>query len=277
MPTPDEIKTRIRASWIEAAQTWDRHHEALERRSGPVNQWLCEAAALKPGMRVLDLACGTGQPALSAATMVAPDGSVMATDIAPTMVAVVARRAGELGLANIEAREMDMDRLDFPDASFDAVTCRWGFMFSPQPVQAMSEARRVLRPGRRLATVTWDFGPANTWMAIARRARANLGVQPTGGGGAPPAALDTVESLSEALRQARFSELTVEHKVFQFEFASGEEWWRFLLDFGSAVVSRLSMEQQSQLHDLAVAEAETHRAGDRVVLDAACICAVATK
>ncbi len=276
MPTPDEIKARIRESWTGAAEIWDRRHDELEQRSRSVNEWICQAARLKPGMSVLDLASGTGQPSLTAATLVASGGIVVATDVAPTMVEVIRRRARELGVTNLEAREMDMDALEFPDASFDAVTCRWGFMFSPQPVKAMAEARRVLREGSRLAAVTWDFGPENTWMSIARRAMAAIGAAPGGRGGAPPSGLDTTEAFTVALTEAGFAGPKVEHRVFQFEFPSGEDWWTFLMDFGSAVVSR-SPEDQARVHATAVAEAETHRKGDHIELDAACICAVARK
>jgi enediyne biosynthesis protein CalE5 len=273
--TPDEFKSRIRSNWIGAAKVWDKRHDELERHSRPVNEWLCQAVGLEPGWRVLDLASGTGQPGFTAAAAVGPGGSVLATDIAPTMVEVINRRARESGVANLEAREMDMDALDLPDASFDAVTCRWGFMFSPQPVRALSEARRVLREGGRLSTATWDLGPANTWMLIALRALGSA--NPRGGGGAPPSNLDSVETLSAALREAGFRDVSAEQQRFPFEFASGEEWWDFLMDFGNAVISRSSPEEQSQIRAVAVAEAETHRRGDSIVLGASCICAVATK
>jgi ubiquinone/menaquinone biosynthesis C-methylase UbiE len=271
----EEVKARIRTNWIGAAEVWDKRHEELEQHSRSVNEWLCQAAGLKPGSRVLDLASGTGQPAFTAAGAVGAEGSVLATDIAPTMVEVINRRAQESGITNLEAREMDMDTLDLPDASFDAVTCRWGFMFSPEPVRALSEARRVLRDGGRLATATWDFGPANTWMLIAFRAIGT--VNPRGGGGAPPSNLDSVETLSAALREAGFTDASAEQRSFPFEFASGEAWWDFLMDFGNAVISRFSPEEQARIRTAAVAEAETHRRGESIVLGASCICAVATK
>src|SRR5260221_11096037 len=77
------------------------------------------------------------------------------------MVAVTTRKAQKLGLDNLEAGEMDMQALAFPDATFDAATCRFGMMFCPDPVKAASEIRRVLKPGARFATAVWDVPARN--------------------------------------------------------------------------------------------------------------------
>jgi SAM-dependent methyltransferase len=190
------------------------------------------------------------------------------------MVTVISRRAGELGLNQVEAREMDMDALDFPDGCFDVVTCRWGFTFTHDPVRAISEARRVLRTGGLLVTVNWAIGPANTWMSIAQRALASAA---TSGGGAPPSPLATSNDVEDALQKAGFEQISVEQRVFPFQFPSGEAWWSFFVDFGNAVMARISPEEQVRARNIAVAEAETHRHEGELLLDAACTCAVATK
>ena len=122
----------------------------------PVTDWFRDAAGWKPGARVLDVACGSGFPALAAATHVRPGGTVVATDISPEMVAVASRRAKADGLDNIQFVEMDAEQLRFHDASFDAVTNAYGLMFCPDRQRALAEIRRVLKPGGRARSSTWD-------------------------------------------------------------------------------------------------------------------------
>ena len=107
MPSNNEIKARQAAQWDNVAESWSRRDAELEANSRPINEWLCEMAGLAPGHRVLDLASGSGQPALAIANLVGHDGWVAATDIAPRMVEVIADKAREAGLSNVEARVMD--------------------------------------------------------------------------------------------------------------------------------------------------------------------------
>lgn len=136
MPTSEEIKANQATIWSHASPAWAEWDATWERFPGPVNEWLCAAADLKPGMNVLDLASGAGQPAVAVAARVAPGGKVTATDIAPGMVDMLRQRIERAGIANLEAVVMDMEKLEFPDESFDAVTARWAFMFAPDAVGA---------------------------------------------------------------------------------------------------------------------------------------------
>ena len=160
MPTSEEIKANQATIWSHASPAWVEWDATWERFPGPVNEWLCAAADLKPGMNVLDLASGVGQPAVAVAVRVAPGGKVTATDIAPGMVDMLRQRIERDGIANLEAVLMDMEKLEFPDESFDAVTARWAFMFAPDTVGAMAAARRVLKPGGRLTTAPPATGDA---------------------------------------------------------------------------------------------------------------------
>jgi ubiquinone/menaquinone biosynthesis C-methylase UbiE len=80
-------------------------------------------AAIQPGYRILDIATGIGEPAVTAVRKVSPTGQVVATDLSPQMLAIGKERAAELGPTNIEFHEMDADALDFPENSFHAVLC----------------------------------------------------------------------------------------------------------------------------------------------------------
>ncbi len=150
------------AAYDDKAEYWEKWAETLARQSHRFNQPLLEAAGVGPGRQVLDLACGVGEPALSAAILVGPEGHVTATDLSSEMFAGAARRAQKAGLANISFEVADMQALPFPDNTFDALTCRFGLMFIDEPIKALSEARRVLRPGSRLAFMVWGQRHENT-------------------------------------------------------------------------------------------------------------------
>ena len=98
MPTADEITQQQRAQWSAAALGWERRGDWFDQNSGNLAGWLCDAAGMKPGQTVLDLACGSGQPSSTAAERVRPGGRVVATDLSPDMVAVTTRKAQKLGL-----------------------------------------------------------------------------------------------------------------------------------------------------------------------------------
>ena len=114
-------------------------------------------------MHVLDLGSGSGQPAFTAAQFVSPKGSVTATDLSPAMVDALLRRASSTGVTNLRVQVMDMEKLDFPGESFDAVTCRWGFMWPPDKEET-SRLKRGLSTGARAA-------PSSAYRPAVRAAR----------------------------------------------------------------------------------------------------------
>ena len=136
--------------WASVAASWGEHAGYVDARSAAVAQTMLDAAGLHHGERVLELACGPGGVGIVAAEIVGPDGAVVLSDFAPEMTAIAARRARGLGLTNVTTRELDLERIDYPDASFDVVLCRDGLMLVADPATAVREARRVCdRTGER--------------------------------------------------------------------------------------------------------------------------------
>lgn len=170
---------KVRREWSARARFWDRQADTVAGMADRFNQPLIDAAGILPGMTVLDLASGAGEPALQIARLLGPEGRLMATDLVPEMLAVARRRAAAQGLGNIEFHEADMQALPFADAAFDRVTCRFGIMSCPDAGRAMAETHRVLRPGGRAAFMVW--GPrANTtiFVVFAAAAEAVFGPEP---------------------------------------------------------------------------------------------------
>jgi ubiquinone/menaquinone biosynthesis C-methylase UbiE len=124
-----------------------RLEDVMSRGESPGRARAMELVDARPGMRILDLACGPGNLSRRLAQMVLPGGEILGVDLAPGMIEL----ARSAGIENARFEVMDMERLDLPDESFDAAICGHGFQFAPNLPVAMREARRVLRPDGRLA------------------------------------------------------------------------------------------------------------------------------
>lgn len=127
---------------------------------------LLVGAALQPGERVLDLACGTGLVTLAAARAVAPSGQALGTDLSGEMVAIASQQAERRGVPNAGFTRMDAEHLSVADGSVDVVLCSLGLMYVPEPERVLSEARRVLRPGGRLVVSVWGERARCGWAGL---------------------------------------------------------------------------------------------------------------
>jgi ubiquinone/menaquinone biosynthesis C-methylase UbiE len=136
----------------QAGERWRKQSAAMGRA---LTELLVREAAVKPGMNVLDVACGSGEPAISIASQLNNAGRVIGVDISAEPLTVARQRATQRKLANIIFQQADVQRLPFEDATFDRVTCRLGLMFITNISQALGEIRRVLGPGGRFAAATW--------------------------------------------------------------------------------------------------------------------------
>ncbi|MBI5568378.1 MAG: methyltransferase domain-containing protein, partial [Desulfomonile tiedjei] len=148
---PVQYKAQQKQDWSHVAAGWKKWWETMEKSARPAGERLVELADIRIGQLVLDVATGIGEPAVTAARKVGPTGKVVATDQAPLMLAIARERATELGLTNLEFREVDAEALDFPEQSFDAILSRWGLMFLPNLPEALRRIHRLLKKGGRLA------------------------------------------------------------------------------------------------------------------------------
>ena len=202
-----KYKNAQREQWNKDGAAWRRWNPTLDRWYGEVTRQMLDLARIQPGQRILDIAAGAGEPAVSAAERVGPGGYVLATDISEGIVELALQVARERGLKQIETRAMDGEKLDLPDASFDAVLCRLGLMYMPHPVTALREWRRALRAGGRVAVVVFSTPDRNSWGAMPAsiiRRRAQL--PPPVPGQPGPFSLGGPGVLEGVFRQAGFAD-----------------------------------------------------------------------
>jgi len=235
---PDEYRAQSLASWNETASGWEAGREWLRENTAPVSARLLELAEPRPGQSVLELAAGTGELGFELGERVRPGGSVLSSDFAPEMVE--AARRSSRGPGNVEHRVLDAERTGLPDASFDLVVCRFGFMLMAEPAAALREARRVLRDGGALVFAVWAGADRNPWAAVPRSVLVGRGHVPPPEPGTPGIfSLADPQRVRELVTGAGFGDPEIEDVPFTWHYESADGLWDTLRRFSGALASAL--------------------------------------
>jgi SAM-dependent methyltransferase len=229
MLTPSKpAASKVEPSWgssyrLVASEKWKAKSAAMGKA---VTEALVEYAAPKPGMRVLDLASGTGEPAISLAMRAGAKGQVTALDLSADLLEIAKGRAQERGLRNFVTQQADAHALPFADDSFDLATSRFGVMFFHDIGLALRELRRVLRMQARACLLAWgpfDQPYFRATMGVVHRHVGGPLLQPAG---PDPFRFAAPGSLSEVLRDAGFCEVHEETKTVPWIWpGTPEEVW----------------------------------------------------
>jgi ubiquinone/menaquinone biosynthesis C-methylase UbiE len=155
----------LQQTWEAAAPGWAHWEERFSAGLDDATEQLLDMAEIRPGMRVLDVACGAGSQTLRAARRVGPEGRVVAADIAPTMLAHLRENARRAGLGNVETIAGAAEALDPTLGPFDAAISRLGLMLFLSPAQALAAIRKLLKPGARIAALVFTTPAGNPFMA----------------------------------------------------------------------------------------------------------------
>ncbi|HEV2119160.1 MAG TPA: class I SAM-dependent methyltransferase [Candidatus Bathyarchaeia archaeon] len=231
---------------VAAARKWRVQGEISGRAT---NEALIRLARIRPGGNVLDLASGSGSPALDIARVVGPTGHVTATDLSSKLLAVAKEKAVDEGLSNISFQEVDMENQQLPDETFDIVTCRFGIMYARNVQRALTEMRRVLKPNGRVALVAWGPSEGDPRKTIVLEVLMKYSKS-----SAPDPAISLPSSFSEpgklsrALSQAGFKQVHQEARNISFPFrGSPEQAWEMVHDgaiFFRKTIKTLTPEQR---------------------------------
>jgi SAM-dependent methyltransferase len=276
-----EVRDTQRRHWTNVADAWGKWFHWTEQNFAPLTAWLRDQTGWRPGANVLDVGCGAGYPALAAAAAVSPGGTVTAIDISPRMIGVASRRAAEVGLNNLDFREMDTDALDFPDETFDAVTCVCTLMFSPEPERAIGEIRRVLKPGGRFGIVVWDEPSLNPFSIVLLSVMsAFVALPPLPGADAPgPFRFAATETLESVLQSGGFSTFEIENRTMTFDFPSVEAYLQIVSEVAgwTRKLEALSSGDRFRLRQAVAEAAGPYCVDGRVRVGSAVHCAVGRK
>lgn len=262
-----ELKERERRTWASVAEGWRRRDELLRKGAAPVTERMLELAAVDAGHRVLDIASGTGEPALSAARRAGPRGRVVGTDLVEEMLAVARDKAAREGLSNIEFRCVDGEALDFEPATFDAATIRWGLMFMPEPEVCLRRVRALLIDGGRLVAACWAAPEDNPFVSLLIDVLGRYTELPAPPPGAPGIfALADPARLRGVLAAAGFEDIQLEAMTIDvIEVDSGAAYWAAMEDLAGPVtllVNQLDRDTRAAFVEDVIATADALQSGD---------------
>jgi SAM-dependent methyltransferase len=239
--------------WNKDGAAWHRWGATLEAWFAEVTATMLDLGGISPGDRVLDIAAGAGEPALSAAERVGVNGHVLATDLSENIIAFAQQTADQRGIRNFETGVMDGENLDLPGGSFDAILCRYGLMYMPDRHRALSDWHRVLKPGGRVVVAVYTTPEKNDWgsmpLSVIRK-RAQL--PPPVPGQPGPFSLGAGGVLQDALQQAGLNNVATRVVSTPLRMPSARDCIRFQREsFGgfNQMMAHLSTQERESIWD----------------------------
>ncbi len=228
-----EAKLQLRVQrygWDAAAPVYEKEwHQHL----APAQSSLLEMSDLKPGLRVIETAAGSGLVTFPAASAIGPEGQILATDISGEMVNAGNAAAAKLQLSNVTFKRMNAESLECKDDSFDQALCAFGLMYMPDPKIALAEMNRVLKPGGRISIAVWGERRNCGWAEIFPivDARVNSQVCPLFFG------LGTPGGLLSTLQTAGFSDLEEQRIQSNLSFPNAQRLLTAIIDGGAVALA----------------------------------------
>jgi ubiquinone/menaquinone biosynthesis C-methylase UbiE len=235
------IRDQQRASWDKFSTGWRKWDQLTMDFYKPIGDEILKLIAPKEGDIILDIASGTGEPGLTIAST-QKQCKVVMTDISEGMLAVAREHAEQRGIKNISTRVCDACEMPFPKDAFDAISCRFGFMFFPDIKQAAGEMVRMLKPGGKLAVAVWNVPEKNFW-ATAMMDTINRNIQLP-----PPTPTDpglfrcAPEGLiANSLRNAGLRDVSVREVKGMLLCGTAEVYWDLMTETDASIAAVLRL------------------------------------
>ena len=248
----EQQRENARQVWANAAATRGGFSSPQAGMTRAATETIVNLGQVRPGMQVLDLATGVGDPAITLAKLVGPDGHVTAVDMVKEMLDAAAEEARQQGVTNISFKQASAESLPFPDECFDLVTCKHAVMLFADVETGLREIRRVLKNGQRAVFTAQGLPEENPWQSCIMRVFGKyLEVSPPEPGAPHPHRFAHPGTLSEALREAGFSRVEEESPTIPWNWhGTPEEYWESRRKQGTlfpGLIERLAPEQRDDV------------------------------
>lgn len=246
-----DYKASVRREWTAAAAGWQKWLTTLEANDAgrAVTRVLLDQAGLQRGDVVLDVGSGYGEPGLSAATAVGPDGSVTCVDISGDMLAFAETRARAAGLTNVSFVEADIEVLELAPASLDVVLSRAAIMYTSNPLEALRRLHTALRPGGRLAVAVWATPDKVAFSTPVTVMIETLGIEPPAAGPGP-FALGAQGALEDLVRDAGFTDVVARTALAVYKTDSAEACTEWLRDVAAPITELIADQPEAVRQDV---------------------------
>ncbi len=280
MAQPPQIKEEQKITWNRVSASWLKWNDILMRFLQPVTDEFIQALSPATNARILDVASGTGEPAFSIAQKI-PEGLVLLSDLSEEMLAICNSRASAKNISNIETAAGDLCDLRFEPDLFDAISCRFGFMFFPDLNKAAAEMHRILKQGGCIAVSVWDIPENNFWVtAMMGTIQKILQLQP------PPSGIPGIfrcckpGMMQEILEQAGFKNYHEKKLQLELQCSSADEYWNLMTETGASVAEALQLASPGKIQEIknqVRALVQSQCPGKSLYLPASCIVIKAEK
>lgn len=239
-PQLEQIREQQKETWNKFSPGWRKWDAFTMDWVKPMGEEIIRSLKLQETDTVLDVAAGTGEPGLTIATIV-KRGKVVITDLAEGMLEVARDNASKKGITNYETIACDVSELPFETETFDAISCRFGFMFFPDMLMAAKEMARVLKPGGRIAAAVWSVPEKNVWIT-ATMGTINKNMQlPVPPPGAPGMfRCGNPGFLADLFKQAGLKNVSEKEITGKLNAGSKERYWSFINEVAAPVVAAMS-------------------------------------
>ncbi|MBM9498672.1 class I SAM-dependent methyltransferase [Leptospira sp. 201903071] len=252
-----QIREQQKESWNHFSPGWKKWDDLFMDFLKPMGDEIIRRLHIMETDHVLDVASGTGEPGLTIASL-AKSGTVFITDLAEDMLEIAWENARRRGISNIETQVCDVSELPFEDETFDAISCRFGFMFFPDMKLALNEMVRVLKPGGRIATSVWNIPEKNFWITAilgAIQKNMNLPAPPPGSPGMFRCAEQNL--ISNLFQEAGLKSVLVKEVSGKLKCKTAETYWNVMTEVAAPIVSALSKADENMREKIKVEVFET--------------------
>ena len=275
----EEIREQQKQSWNKFSGGWKKWDELTMDFLRPMGEAIITSIKPSGAKKILDIAAGTGEPGLTIATML-EGGKVVITDLAEDMLAIAKENASRRGITNIETKACDVCDLPFADNSFDAISCRFGFMFFPDMQLAANEMARVLKAGGKIATSVWNIPEKNFWVTATMgtiNRNMELPAPPPGAPGMFRCAKPGL--MKEVFEKAGFRNITEKEVLSKLNSGTVQTYWDMMTEIGAPIVAALSQADENMRQKIKreVFELVAQKYPGNVAIDASAIVISAEK